>query len=172
MSRRLLIGLAALGLGLGAAGCGSDGSSPATAASPPAADAADSAPGGLAWVGEPVVFTPEGLPSDRIVTGKLRNDTGKPLELRVDRVEVRDGADTPFETSVRFVQAFGHGLYGPGGPPAPLKASQFDQKRLGERVVLEPGAERPVTVAWRLPKGSADATQVQIGSLELPLPAA
>jgi hypothetical protein len=71
---------------------------------------------------------------------------------------------------VRFVQAFGHGLYGPGGPPAPLRASRYDQERLGERLSLAPGAERPVTVAWRIPGGRPGAVAVEISSWRLAVP--
>lgn len=177
---------AALALAVaGVAGCGGSGadggdeSRPAGAAAMQsvAADATRSvganAPraSGLAWVEPPVVFTPDGLPRDRILSGRLRNDSGRPVELRVDRVTVFDTSDHRLRSNVRFVEAFGHGLYGPGGPPAPLRASRYDQQRLGERVTLQPGRERPVTVAWRLPGGGARAARVRVSSYVLAIPA-
>ncbi len=157
--RRRALGAAAV-LALGFAGCGGD-DKPATAAT---------AEAGLVWKGAPTVFSPKELPADKILTGTIRNAAGKPVELRVDQVDVKDAAGKSLGANVRFVGNFGHGLYGPGGPPAPLKASRYDQARLGERLTLPPNEERAMTVAWRVPEGGANAARVVVSGFALTLP--
>ena len=151
VARRTLAALAAAAVaGLGAAGCGDDDE--------PAAGAR------LQWQGTPLVFAPDGRPGDRVLAGKVRNTGDKPVELRADQLfTVTDGARTA--ANGRFAEAFGHGLYGPGGPPAPFNASRYDQRRLGEIAILEPGQTKPLTVAWR---GDADVLQVARWRLALP----
>ncbi len=152
----------------GFAGCG--GTEPtANVPQSRAGTQATAAAGGLSWVTQPEAYDIKELPGDRVVQGELRNDPGKPVDLRVDQVDVRDSDGKPLRISVRFAQAFGHALYGPGGPPAPLEASRYDQARLGERVTLPAGKTQPVTLAWREQKGVA-ATSVGISGFELDLP--
>ncbi|MCW3012767.1 MAG: hypothetical protein JWO90_3171, partial [Solirubrobacterales bacterium] len=134
----------------------------------PAADGGE-APG-LIWNGTPRVFAPDELPRDRILAGSIRNAAGRPVDLRVDRVDVKDADGRSLGANVRFVSSFGHGLYGPGGPPAPLQASRYDQARLGERLTLPPNEDRPITVAWRVPKGRAGAASVEVSGFSLALP--
>lgn len=134
-----------------------------------AAAPGDDASGRLEWVSPPLVFTPPGAEDSRILTGELRNDTGEDVELRVDQLVVRTSDGAEQDGNGRFVQAFGHGLYGPGGPPAPLMASRFDQARLGERVTVEQGETRPVTVAWR--HEASPAKELVLGRLTLDVPA-
>lgn len=148
-------------------GCG--GAGPAPAAGLPAAAAAATGGGELVWVTMPDAYDVDELPGDRVLQGKVRNETGKPVDLRVDQVDVRDADGTPLKISVRFAQAFGHALYGPGGPPAPLQASRYDQARLGERVTVASGKTQPITVAWRERKGTpADRLELSGYRLELP----
>ncbi len=166
MRRAALTGLCAAALAV-LTGCG--GGEAAVAGSPETGGAGAGANGGLTWVELPEAYDIEELPGDRVVQGELRNDTGKPVDLRVDQVDVRDGDGKPLRISVRFARAFGHALYGPGGPPAPLEASRYDQARLGERVTLPSGETQPVTLAWREKKGVA-ADSVKVSGYELPLP--
>lgn len=166
MSRGRTTLLVAAALAAGAAGgCGGDDAGRSTVAAPPAV-----AETGLIWKGAPSVFAPDDLPRDRIVTGTIRNASGAPVDLRVDRVDVRGSDGKSLGANVRFVSSFGHGLYGPGGPPAPLEASRYDQERLGERLTLAANDDRPVTVAWRVPEGRAPAATVEISGFSLDLP--
>lgn len=158
MSARRLLALAAMTAGVAAggaavAGCGGED----------AAQADDGAR--LAWHGAPLVFAPAGLPQDRVLTGRVRNAGTAPVEIRVDELHalLRAGGRTP--ANGRFTEAFGHGLYGPGGPPAPFRASRYDQRRLGEIVTIAPGKDKPLTVAWR---GEADALEVGRWRLDVP----
>ncbi len=143
----------AAGGGAAASGCGGED----------AARAGDGAR--LAWKGAPLVFAPDGRPGDRVLAGRLRNAGSAPVEVRADELHalLREGGRTP--ANGRFAEAFGHGLYGPGGPPAPFRASRYDQRRLGEIVTIEPGQDKPLTVAWR---GDADALEVGRWRLDVP----
>ena len=157
---------------MGLAYCEGDrgaGARAVAAVAEPTAAAADVAPG-LVWKGEPTVFAPRELPRDRILAGVIRNASGGPVELRVDRVDVTGRDGRSLGANVRFVGSFGHGLYGPGGPPAPLEASAYDQERLGERLTLAADAERPITVAWRVPEGRSPAARLEVSGHALPLP--
>lgn len=158
MRRWAPVALAALAV----AGCGGDDTAPEPAAG--------AAPVGLVWKGVPQVVAPADLPRDKVLLGTIVNDAGRPVELRVDAVDVKDAAGRSLGANVRFVNAYGHGLYGPGGPPAPLEASRFDQARLGERLTLPANAERPITVAWRVPAGRAAAATIRVSGYTLALP--
>ena len=156
---------AALTAATAAAGCGGDAEAPRA----PVA-AAGSPARGLVWRAAPSVFTPDELPRDRILTGAISNASGAPVDLRVDEVDVKGGDGRSLGANVRFVASFGHGLYGPGGPPAPLQASRYDQARLGERLTLAPNADRPITVAWRVPEGRRPAASIEVSGFSLKLP--
>jgi hypothetical protein len=166
---RLAAALAVAALAAAGAGCGSDEAAVARTGAPVTTAAAD-APAGLVWKGAPSVFTPDQLPRDKILTGTLRNATGGPVDLRVDRVDVKGSDGRSLGANVRFVSTFGHGLYGPGGPPAPLRASRYDQARLGERLTLPANADRAITVAWRVPEGRKGAAAVEVSGYTLELP--
>jgi hypothetical protein len=155
--RRAAAAVAALALlGAGAVGCGDDDDGAARTA---AQDAR------LEWVGTPLVFAPDGRPGDRVLAGKVRNTGAAPVELRADEVLTVDADGRRRPANGRFAEAFGHGLYGPGGPPAPYEASRYDQRRLGEIVTLAPGATKPITMAWR-----GRAQELQVGRWRLDLP--
>jgi hypothetical protein len=121
--------------------------------------------GRLAWAQKPQVLVPEGMARDRVLVADVRNDGQSPIDLRVDQVRVLDAGGRKLRSSARFAAAFGHGLYGPGGPPAPLQASRYDQRRLGEIVTIDPGEVRPLTVAWR-----GSAARIAAGKTTLVLP--
>lgn len=168
MRRTALAALCAAASAAGLAACGGGEDSTAVA---PARGAAKPivAERGLSWVALPEAYDIKELPGDRVIQGELRNNTGEPVDLRVDQVDVRDTGGKPLRISVRFAQAFGHALYGPGGPPAPLEASRYDQARLGERVTLPSGETQPITLAWREQDGVA-ADSVKVSGYELELP--
>jgi hypothetical protein len=140
---------------LAAAGCGGSGGGVAGDGSGP-----------LTWAGEPLLFTPETLPGDRIVTGRLRNDSVR--RVRVDLPDVRalarDGREVP-ATPV-FLQTFGKSLFSPGRGPEQLPDSEL--LRTGRIAYLRPGEEVPFTVAWRAADG--DPAVIDYGDGSLPLP--
>lgn len=167
-SGRLTLGLVAA---IAVAGCGGDGAPASVAGAAGAPTTGGKAVlGGLVWKDTPSVFTPAELPRDKILTGTIRNGAGRPVDLRVDEVDVKDEGGRSLGANVRFVGSFGHGLYGPGGPPAPLQASRYDQERLGERLTLAANEDRPITVAWRVPAGRDPAATVRVSGFTLKLP--
>ncbi len=167
--RRPAAALAVMACGaLGASGCGGQDAGRTTAAAGVARPAPDAAKA-LAWVKPPGVFPIPGLSTDKVLRGAIRNDTGSPVDMRVDQVKVTDTDGRSLRISVRFAEAFGHALYGPGGPPAPLQASRYDQARLGERVTVPAGQQQPITLAWRQKQGTP-AREIEVSGYRLDLP--
>ena len=122
--------------------------------------------GPLKWVEEPLVFTPDTLPGDRILTGWLRNDSVR--RVRVDlpdvRVLARDGgrvAATPV-----FLNTFGKPLWSPGRGPDVMPDSEL--LRTGRIAFLKPGEKVPFTVAWHAKDGKPAVVDYGAGSLRVP----
>ena len=122
----------------------------------------------LGWLGAPEVYEVPELPRDRILSGKVRNTSTKPVDISVDRVTVVDARGRKVKSSVRFLSAFAHGLY----PPAQQvrDPGDFERTRLGEIAKLKPGASVPMTLSWRVAPGGAAPVEVRFGGGSLPLP--
>jgi len=123
----------------------------------------------LAWKGHPKAFRQPDLPSDRVVLSAVRNTSNKPLRLSASRLVVRDAAGKTLPSSAQFVAGYAHGLYGAFQKPSPLPPDEL--RRLGLVVTVAPGATIPLTVAWRLGKGSREPASIDYGAGRLPLPA-
>lgn len=124
--------------------------------------------GRLVWSSPPTVFTPRRLPDDRILVGRLKNDSLRQVELRAaEDVELLDRAGRPIQHTVVFSQSFGRDIYPPRFGARP---PEEDQLRLGLRAKLEPGATRPITVAWRERKRARRAVRLELpgGTLRVP----
>ncbi len=123
-------------------------------------------PGPLSWAERPLLFTPETLPGDRILTGTLRNDSTR--RVRVDLPDVRmlaaDGDPVP-ATPV-FLQTFGKTLWSPGRGPTHVPESEL--RRTGRIAYLAPGEEVPFTVAWHAADGEPAVVDYGAGSLRVP----
>jgi hypothetical protein len=150
VSRRALPGLLAAAL---LAGCGSSGG-----------DATQEGP--LSWAAAPLLFTPDTLPGDRILTGKLRNVSGE--LVRVDLPEVRMLAADGGRVAANpvFLQTFGKTLWSPGRGPTQMPESEL--KRTGRIAYLKPGEEVPLTVAWHAADGTPAVVDYGAGSLKVP----
>lgn len=141
---------------LTAAGCGSSENEPA-------------AGGPLSWKADPVLTVADNLPDDRILAGTVRNVSLKE-ELRLDasKVRVTDAKGTKLEAFVLFSHTYAHGLYGQTeAPDGPLGE---DRKRLGYLRTVKPGEEAPVTVAYRLTKGTTPPVTIDYGKGRLRVP--
>lgn len=134
-------------------------------------DDADGAGGGdLAWLKDPVVFTPENLPDDRTMSGDVRNDSLRKIRVRAKTMAVVDAAGTRYDTAARFLKAYSHGLY----PPLqrPTGADDSTQARLsGEYADLEPRQKAPLTVSWRTKPGMKPPLRLDYGDGALTIPA-
>jgi hypothetical protein len=123
-------------------------------------------PGPLSWAEPPLLFTPKTLPGDRILTGKLRNDSTR--RVRVDLPDVRmlaaDGEQVP-ATPV-FLQTFGKTLWSPGRGPTQVPESEL--RRTGRIAYLAPGEEVPFTVAWHAADGQPAVVDYGAGSVRVP----
>jgi len=103
--------------------------------------------GPLRWVAEPLAVTPEMLPDDRIVSGRVRNASMHPVELNARDVKLVDADGEPVQASVAFLDSFGRAweVYNKG----PLALPRDEWRRLGRLIRIEPGQEAPLTVSWR-----------------------
>lgn len=154
-----LIAACAAALALGVAGCGGDeGGGTATKG------------GTLEWVGKPLLYTPPELPRDRLLSGKLRNDSLRAIRLDADRARLVDADGKTVEGTVRFMAGFNHALYSPGQEPKEGDP-EFERQRMGELAVVREGQTVPVTLSWRLPRGAAGPVRLEVGTAAIRLPA-
>jgi hypothetical protein len=128
-----------------------------------------SARGPLTWADQPQAFAPAELPSDRVVTGRLRNTSGAPLDLSAVTARLLDETGGEVTGGATFASGFAHGLYSPRLEPKEAEPL-FEAVRLGHRVVLAPGATTPFTVSWRLGIGGRAPSRVDLGGVSVALP--
>jgi len=122
----------------------------------------------LAWEGRPRVNTPETLPNDRILMGRLRNVGGEAVELRAADLALIDRGGRRTPANAIFLQAFVHGLFPPTREPARLPGSE--EQRTGRLARIEPGTSIPLTAAWRRSPGNGDPVRLSYGSGSVGLP--
>jgi hypothetical protein len=122
--------------------------------------------GPLKWAGEPLLFTPDTLPGDRVLTGHLRNDSVRRVRVNLPDVRVlaRDGEVVA--ASPVFLNTFGKSLWSPGRGPTQMPDSEL--VRTGRIAFLEPGEQIPFTVAWRAEDGRPMVVDYGAGSLRVP----
>jgi hypothetical protein len=126
---------------------------------------------GLAWDGTPQVFSLRDLPSDRVLIGKVVNDSGHTLHLSAAKLSVRDAAGRTIRSSGAYTATFAHGLFGAFQQPS--KVPQPEAARLGHDIYLIPKMSSPFYTAWRIPAGSKGPFYVEYGGrAPLKIPAA
>jgi hypothetical protein len=130
--------------------------------------AGDEGAGDLAWVRSPRVFTPDRLPQDRILTGKLRNDSLRRIRLSVGDLRLEDANGRTVDSTAVFLDSFVHGLYPPTRQPAKLSESEL--RRTGRLAVLAPGESMPLTMAWRRGGSGGAPLRLDYGRGYLPVP--
>jgi hypothetical protein len=123
--------------------------------------------GRLAWNGTPALVQAS-APTDRILYGRLRNDSLEDVDLRYQDVRVLDADGREVQSAVRFIAAFAHGLY--PWSQRPDDVGDFERRRLGEIATLKPGQAAPITLSWRVPPGARQPVKVDFGTTELALP--
>lgn len=156
--------LVALALGLGASGCEAerDGGEEGSRAE------ARPGPGDLVWEGKPRLVVPKRLPRDRILTGKVRNDSLRPVQLSARELRVVDEAGKRVAASVLFLQTYVHGLYPPTRRPKELPEAEL--RRTGRKAVIEPGKSAPLTVSWRQRADGHGPARLDFGTGTLAIP--
>lgn len=152
MTRALAACIAALlALGGGSCGGGEDGAGG----------------GALRWAEEPRVATPPTLPDERVLTGRVTNDSLEPLELEAAdlRLVDSDGDSVPGQA------VFLTGYVLPPEPRnrGPVELPDRERRRLGQIARIEPGKAAPISLAWRI-EGGREPVRVEYrgGSLALP----
>jgi hypothetical protein len=131
-------------------------------------DGAEQSSGDLAWAKGPRVFTPARLPRDRVLTGRLRNDSLRELRLSTDDLRLEDAGGRRVAATAVFLESFVHGLYPPTRQPEEI--SETELRRTGRLAVIPPGDSVPLTVAWRPPRGVEAPLRLEYGSGSLPVP--
>jgi hypothetical protein len=154
----LLAGVGALLLLADGGGESSGGSASAAAAAGPVR---------LAWKDSPQLIRVAELPDDRILTGRVRNASLRPVDLSVDRIEIVDARGKRLRSTARFLQAFAHGLY---PPSMHVKGGKLERTRIGQIATVKPGQDLPLTLSWRLVSSTAQPLEVRFGGGSLALP--
>lgn len=154
-ARRLRVGVLAVvaaAVSVGASGCGGGGG----------------ADGAVSWKGTPQVFAPRDLPRDRVLLGRVRNTSLRPITLQAAKIRVRDAEGHVLASSGRFTASFAHGLFGAFQQPASVPASELI--RLGRVVQLRPNETAPFYAAWRGRVGSRGPFRIDTGQGRLEVP--
>ena len=153
--------MAAVACGLATAACGGN----PTAGGRAVVHAGDGS-GPLRWAAPPLLFTPETLPGDRILTGRLRNDSLRRVRVKLADVRVlaHDGARLAAQPI--FLDTFGKSLWPVDRVPSSVPESELH--RTGRLAFLRPGEQVPITVAWHVASGRPAAVDYGIGLLPVP----
>ncbi|MBI5106656.1 MAG: hypothetical protein HZB46_17020 [Solirubrobacterales bacterium] len=147
----------ALGLGLlaasavAAAGCG-------------AGDGARD--GALLWSDGPRTTRLELKPQDRIVGGRIRNDSLRPMDVLASSMRAVDARGHRVKASITFAVAPGHPLW-PTGRVNLMPVNE--QLRTGMRARLKPGEESSLVVAWHHREGQQPPVRLLYDGGSLPL---
>lgn len=121
----------------------------------------------LAWKGTPQLIEVPELPRDRILAGRIRNASLRPVDLVAARIRVIDGRGRALKASATFLQGFAHGLY----PPAmKVRGGKLERTRTGKIATIKPGQDLPLTVSWRVPSGGSEPVELRFGGGSLAIP--
>ena len=107
------------------------------------------------------------MPRDRILTGVVRNDSMRIVEVKAGDIQVFTSEGDRLKSAGIFLGSFSRGLY---AGPRKGQASDIEQRRTGRLLRVGPGGEQPLTVSWRVgPEGPA-AARIEYGSGSLSVP--
>jgi hypothetical protein len=121
--------------------------------------------GPLRWQSEPVVFAPDTLPDDRVLTGTLRNTGLRRVRVNIPDVRLITADGHKVLSAPVFLDTFGKSLWSPGRGPALYPDSEL--LRTGRIAWLKPGEGVPFTVGWH----AADRpVRIDYGAGSLPIP--
>jgi hypothetical protein len=124
----------------------------------------------LGWDGEPKLTGVPELPFDRILTGRLANESLRPVNLDAEGVKVLDIDGRALRSTVRFASAFAHGLFSAESINLYGKPGDGERRRLGEIATVNPRESVPVTLSWRVPPGRTEPVAVNFGGSRVALP--
>lgn len=121
---------------------------------------ADGGTGKLDWAAAPKVFK-SGPATDRVLTARIENTSLRPLDLVAKDARILDAEGDEVRSTAVFLEAFVHGLWSWSQSPSQL--TEFERRRLGHIVRIEPGKTAPVALSWRVPKGEDQPVRVDFG---------
>lgn len=124
--------------------------------------------GDIVWHEAPRLITPETLPEERIVTGTVRNDSLRRVDIAAKEFRVVDAGGRPVQSAAILLSGFGRGLYNPVRKPRPLPDAEA--RRTGLVARLEPGQRVPLTVSWRQSGSFDQPLRIEHRSGSLPIP--
>jgi hypothetical protein len=127
--------------------------------------ATDAAHGPLRWQADPVVFTPDTLPADRVLTGTLRNTGLHRLRVDLPDVHLVNARGRRVGSAPVFLDTFGKSLWSPERGPAQYPESEL--LRTGRIAWLKPGETVPFTVGWH---AAERPVRIDYGVGSLPIP--
>jgi hypothetical protein len=125
--------------------------------------------GDLVWVQPPKVYREATLPRDRVLVGRIRNDSLRPIKVAASDVRAVDEDGDALRGNATFIRGFIHPLYPPTRPP-PGGLPESELVRTGRELRLEPGKTAPLSVAWRLAPGAKAPVRIDYGRGSLPIP--
>jgi len=125
------------------------------------------ASGSLAWDKPPRLTTPETLPDDRILSGVIRNDSLRQVEIASKDFRVVDAGGEKVLSAAIFLEGFGRGLYNPVREPPQLPEDELT--RTGLTAKLDPGKTVSLTVSWREAKGLEQPLRIEYEGGTLPV---
>jgi hypothetical protein len=126
--------------------------------------------GDLVWVETPKVYREATLPRDRVLVGRVRNDSLRPIKIAAIDVRAVDDDGDALRGNATFIRGYIHALYPPTRPP-PGGLPESELERTGRQLRLQPGKTAPLSVAWRLTPGGPAPSRIDYGPGWLPLPA-
>lgn len=129
----------------------------------------EGAAGDLVWEKDPTVFTPPNLPNDRILSGRVKNDSLRTVEIDAADLRLVDAQGDRLDASAVFLETFAHQLFPPTREPAG-GIPESELIRLGVKARMEPGAVVPLTMSWRQGEGVEAPVRIEAGGSSLPLP--
>jgi hypothetical protein len=125
--------------------------------------------GDLVWAGPPQVYRQATLPRDRVLVGRIRNDSLREVKIAATDVRAVDEDGNALRGNATFVRGYIHALYPPTRPP-PGGLPESELERTGRELRLQPGKTAPLSVAWRLSPGSEAPVRIDYGTGSLPIP--
>jgi hypothetical protein len=129
----------------------------------------DTGIGDLVWAGPPKVYRQATLPRDRVLVGRIRNDSLRPIKVAATDIHAVDENGDPLRGNATFIRGYIHPLYPPTRPP-PGGLPESELERTGRQLRLRPGRTAPLSVAWRLGAGGGRPVRIEYGSGWLPIP--
>jgi hypothetical protein len=115
------------------------------------------------------VVVPPTLPGERILTGTVRNDSLRRLELKAESVRLLDADGRQIEADAGFLGGYVAPDEAQNREPDLDDVSEDEQRRRGRILRLEPGRTAPLSVSWRARRGQRSPVRIDYGPGFLPV---